>query len=115
MQIPEAMSGFLAASGLWDQSRALHQTALAAARESGDRLGQATALGGLGFVAYNTGDYPSAVESLVDAAALYGDIGNLPRQAHALTYLGFVQRLTGDCPAAPPRLRPSITWARCSI
>jgi len=94
------MSGFLAARGLWDQSRALHQTALAAARGSADRLGQATALGELGFLAYNTGDYPSAAASLAEAAALYGEIGDLPRQGYALTYLGLVQRLTGDCQAA---------------
>ena len=42
--IPAAMSGFLAARGHWDQSAALHQSALAAARQAGDRLGEADAL-----------------------------------------------------------------------
>ena len=42
------MSGFLLARGHWDQSAALHQTALAAARQAGDRRGQAIALSELG-------------------------------------------------------------------
>jgi class 3 adenylate cyclase/tetratricopeptide (TPR) repeat protein len=112
VQIPEAVSGFLAARGLWDQSRALHQTALAAARESGDRLGQATALAELGFLAYNAGDYPAAAASQADAAALYGDIGDLPRQAYALTSLGFGQRITGDCQAAIANYQRALALAR---
>jgi hypothetical protein len=46
--IPAAISGFLATRGHWDQSAALHQTALAAARQAGDRLGEADTLGTLG-------------------------------------------------------------------
>ena len=44
MLIPAAMAGFLDARGHWDQALALHQTALAAARQAGDRPGQARAL-----------------------------------------------------------------------
>jgi len=36
--LPVVMSGFLAARGHWDQSAALHQGALAAARRADDRL-----------------------------------------------------------------------------
>jgi hypothetical protein len=64
VQIPQVLSGFLTARGPWDQCRALHQIALAAARDSAGRPGQATALGGLGALAYLTGDYPAAAESL---------------------------------------------------
>ena len=112
MQIPEAMSGFLVTRGLWDQSTVLHKIALAAALGSADRLGQATALGELGFLAYNTGDYPSATQSLAEAAALYGDIGDLPHQAYVLTWLGFVQRLTGDCQAATAHYQQALALAR---
>ena len=112
VQIPAAMSGFLAARGLWDESEALHQIALAAARGAGDRPGQATALGGLGFLASLAGDYPAAAARLADAAALYADIGDLPDQAYALTYLGFVQRLTGDCQAAIANYQRAQALAR---
>ena len=54
------MSGFLAARGHWDQSAALHQSALAAARRAGDRLGEADTLAKLGVVQRQTGDYPAA-------------------------------------------------------
>jgi hypothetical protein len=112
VRIPAAISGFLAARGLRDQSNALHQIALAAARKSGDRPGQATALGELGVLAWMTGDYPAAAARLADTAALYADIGDLPDQAYALTYLGFVQRLTGDCRAAIANYQQALTLAR---
>jgi transcriptional regulator with XRE-family HTH domain len=41
MLIPAAMADFLGAEGYWDQELALHQIALAAARQAGDRPGQA--------------------------------------------------------------------------
>ena len=112
VQIPAAISGFLGARGLWDQSEALHQIALAAARRSGDRPGQATALGELGVLAWLTGDYAAAAVRLADAAALYADTGDQPDQAYALTSLGFVQRLTGDCQAALANYQQALALAR---
>jgi len=98
--IPGAMSGFLAACGHWDQSAALHQGALAAARQAGDRLGEADALGTLGVLQRHTGDYQAAAASLARALALYRDVGDQPGQAGALNELGFLRTLTGDYPAA---------------
>ncbi len=68
---PAAMSGFLAAQGHWDQSAALHQGALTAARQAGDRLGEADALSTLGVLQRDTGDYPAAAASLTRALAPY--------------------------------------------
>jgi hypothetical protein len=48
--IPAAVSGFLAARGYWDQSAALHRSALTAARRAGDRLGEADTLAELGVL-----------------------------------------------------------------
>ena len=56
--IPAAIGGFLAARGHWDQSAALHQTALAAARQAGDRLGEADTLGSWAILQRDTGDLP---------------------------------------------------------
>ena len=42
--IPAAMANFLHVRGHWDQSIALQQTALVAARQAGDRLGEGWAL-----------------------------------------------------------------------
>ena len=50
VRIPAAMGEFLRTRGHWDQSAALHQAALAAARKAGDRVGEATALHELGIL-----------------------------------------------------------------
>jgi hypothetical protein len=57
-QIPAAVSGFLAVRGHWDQFAALLQAALVAAREAGDRLGEADTLGALGVVQAERGGLP---------------------------------------------------------
>jgi tetratricopeptide (TPR) repeat protein/transcriptional regulator with XRE-family HTH domain len=98
--IPAAISGFLAARGHWDQSAALHQTALAAARQAGDRLGEADTLAELGVLQRLTGDHRAAAATLAGAVALFHDLGDLPGQAYALNHLGFLRILTGDYPAA---------------
>jgi tetratricopeptide (TPR) repeat protein/transcriptional regulator with XRE-family HTH domain len=110
--IPAAMSGFLASRGHWDQSAALHHSALAAARQAGDRVGEAGALGELGGVQQLRGDYPAAAASLARAVALFRDLGNRPGVAHALNQLGFVRVLTGDYPAAAASQRQALALAR---
>jgi tetratricopeptide (TPR) repeat protein/transcriptional regulator with XRE-family HTH domain len=110
--IPAAMSGFLAARGHWDQSIALHRTALAAARRAGDWLGEADTLAELGTVQRETGDYPAATASLARALALYDDAGDLPGQANVLNQLGFLHVLTGDYPAAVAGQQQALALAR---
>jgi tetratricopeptide (TPR) repeat protein/transcriptional regulator with XRE-family HTH domain len=110
--LPAAMSGFLAARGHWDQSVALHLGALTAARQAGDRLGEADTLTELGIVQRETGDYPAATASLARALALYGDGGDLPGQAYALNQLGFLHVLTGDYPAAAASQQQALALAR---
>ncbi len=110
--IPAAISGFLAARGHWDQSAALHQGALAAARHADDRLGEADALAELGFVQLEMGDYPAAAASLARATAIYGDLGDRPGHAHALIELGFLEVLTGDYPAAAASYQQALALAR---
>jgi tetratricopeptide (TPR) repeat protein/transcriptional regulator with XRE-family HTH domain len=110
--IPAAMSGFLAGRGYGDQAAALHQTALAAARQAGDRLGEADTLDGLGVLQGDAGDYRAAAVSLARAVALYGDAGDLPGQAHALTQLAYLHVLTADYPAAAASAQQALALAR---
>ncbi len=100
VQIPAAMGDFLRKRGHWDQAAALQKTALTAARNAGDRRGEAKALNELGLLAWLTGDYPAAAARLALAVALYGEVGDRLGQAYALNHLGVVQALTGDYPAA---------------
>ena len=110
--IPAAMSDFLLAHGHWEQAAALHQAALTAACQAGDRPGQASALIQLGTVQWLTGDYPAAAASLTRALALYRDLGDRPGQASAFTQLGVVHELTGDYAAAGASHQTAVATAR---
>jgi tetratricopeptide (TPR) repeat protein len=98
--IPAAISGFLAVRGHWDQSAALHQTALAAARQAGDQLGEADTLITLGELQRHAGDHPAAAASSDQALALYREAGDQRGQAWSLAALGYLRVLTGNYPAA---------------
>jgi len=63
-------------------------------------LGEAYALGNLGSLQGDTGDYRAAVASLTRALDLLRKLGHRPLQASTLNDLGMVQQLTGDCTAA---------------
>jgi DNA-binding SARP family transcriptional activator/tetratricopeptide (TPR) repeat protein len=107
--IPAAISGYLATRGHWDQSAALHQTALAAARQAEDRLGEADTLGTLGELQQHNGDYPAAAASLAHALALYRDAGDRRGQAYTLRQLGLLRIVTGDYPAAAASQQQALT------
>jgi tetratricopeptide (TPR) repeat protein len=72
----------------WDQFTVLLQTALTAARQAGDRPGQAYALSQLGAVRRFTGDSPSAAASHQQALKIYRDGGYRLGEAEALNNLG---------------------------
>jgi hypothetical protein len=74
--IPSALSGFLGTYGHWDQALALHQAALAAARDAGDRPGQADALHHLGIIQHLTGDNQAAAASQQQALAIFRGAGD---------------------------------------
>jgi tetratricopeptide (TPR) repeat protein/transcriptional regulator with XRE-family HTH domain len=96
MLIPVALGLFLLTGGYWDQALAVHQTGLAAAREAGDRPGQARALAMLSEAHFSTNDRAAAIASTQQALELYRELGDWAGQANALNGLGFVHRLSGD-------------------
>ena len=110
--IPAAVADFLDAQGHWDQAAALHQTALTAARQAGDRAGQAATLTSLCAIQGNTGDYRAAAASATQALALYRDLGDRAGQANVLNNLGIVQRWTGDYQAATASCRQALELFR---
>jgi len=73
-----------------------YKSALAIAREIGDRLGQANALGGLGLVYYRRGELEKAEEHHKKALEIYREIGNRLGEAQALGNLGLVYDLRGE-------------------
>jgi class 3 adenylate cyclase/tetratricopeptide (TPR) repeat protein len=110
--IATAIGGFLRARGHWDQAAAQYRTALSAAREAGDRPGQAGALDELGLLQQLTGDYPAASATLGEAIELFVDLGDLPGEAYARNHLGLVQQDRGDYPAATASHRQALALAR---
>ena len=114
IQIPAALGDFLRSRGHWEQSAALHRTALEAARRAGDRPGQALALRQLGILAWLTGDLPAAAVSLTRAAALYSQVRDQPGQAYALDQLGLVRQQEGDYAASAACRQQALALARTS-
>jgi tetratricopeptide (TPR) repeat protein/transcriptional regulator with XRE-family HTH domain len=112
MLIPAAMAGFLDARGHWDQSLALQQAAFAAARQAGDRPGQARALLLLSLTQAMTEDHPAAAASATGALELYRDLGDRPGQAAALTAIGTLGAVADDYPAAAAALRQALELFR---
>jgi tetratricopeptide (TPR) repeat protein/transcriptional regulator with XRE-family HTH domain len=94
------LAGLLRSDGPWDEAITRHATAVQAARQTGDRPGQALALTNLGDVRQLTGDCPAAIQDLTEALGICRDLGDRPGQALALTSLGNTRRPTGDFPGA---------------
>jgi tetratricopeptide (TPR) repeat protein/transcriptional regulator with XRE-family HTH domain len=107
-----ALAALLSYDGPWDEAITRHATAVQAARQVGDRPGQAHALTDLGDVRRLTGDYPGAVRDLQEALGISRDLGDRPGQAVALTHLGHTRQQTGDYPAAARDLQEALGICR---
>jgi tetratricopeptide (TPR) repeat protein len=107
-----ALTAGIAALLRLDGSRAdainRHATAVQAARNLGDRLGQANALADLGDVLRLTGNYAGATHAGQEALAVYRAIGDRTGQANARSHLGIVLSLTDDYPAAAEALQEAL-------
>jgi tetratricopeptide (TPR) repeat protein len=85
---------------------------LAAARQAGDRLGEAGALSTLGVLQRANGSYPGAAASHQQALALFGDLGNLLGQAEALNRLGELSLRTSATAQARDQHSRALAIAR---
>jgi tetratricopeptide (TPR) repeat protein/transcriptional regulator with XRE-family HTH domain len=106
------LAALLRDDGPWDEAITRQATAVQAARQIGDRPGQAHALTGLGDVRRLTGDYPGAARDLQEALGICRDLGDRPGQALALTHLGYTRRLTGDLRGAARDLQEALGICR---
>ncbi|HEX4705103.1 MAG TPA: tetratricopeptide repeat protein [Pseudonocardiaceae bacterium] len=99
-----ALHPFLRASGYIEHAMDIHRTALTAARDSNDQVGQANALTDLGDIQHFRGEYAGATDDLTRALDLYTAMGNGLGQANALVNLGRVQCSQGEHAAASDSL-----------
>jgi tetratricopeptide (TPR) repeat protein/transcriptional regulator with XRE-family HTH domain len=102
------LAGLLRRDGPWADAITRHTAAVQAARQLGDRLGQANALADLGAVRQMTADAPAAAQDLEQALDIYRDLGDRLGQANALADLGTVRWLTADFPAAAQDLEQAL-------
>ena len=102
------LTAVLRYDGPWDEAITRHATADQAARQLGDRHGQAGALTCLGDVRLATGDYPGAARDLQEALGIYQDIGDRHGRAMALTLLGNGRRMAGDYLGALSDLQEAV-------
>jgi tetratricopeptide (TPR) repeat protein/transcriptional regulator with XRE-family HTH domain len=102
------LAGLLRHDGPWAGALIRHATALRAAQDLGDLLGQANALNDLGRVRVLTDDFVGAGRDLEEALGIYRDAGNQLGQANALNNLGDMRRLIGDYPAAARDLEEAL-------
>nr|WP_269128878.1 tetratricopeptide repeat protein [Nonomuraea sp. K271] len=94
--LAKAMASFLSQDGVWDQAAVLHEAALTAAHNIGDRLAQADALQNLSWARSGMGAY-SAAENLADQAlASYRSLNDRNGEANALLNLSQARRLRGN-------------------
>jgi tetratricopeptide (TPR) repeat protein/transcriptional regulator with XRE-family HTH domain len=112
MLIPVAMHLFLYAGGHWDQRLALHQISLDAARQAGDRPGQARALLLLSDSQLSTSDRAESIAHLQQALALYRDLGDQAGEASALNGLAFMHKVSGDYRSATTTLQQTLELRR---
>jgi tetratricopeptide (TPR) repeat protein/transcriptional regulator with XRE-family HTH domain len=102
------VAGLLRHDGPWAEALTRHATALRAARQVGDRSGQANVLADLGRFRVLTDDFAGAARDLDEALDIYRDTGNRLGQANVLNNRGDMRRLIGDYPAAAGDLTEAL-------
>jgi tetratricopeptide (TPR) repeat protein/transcriptional regulator with XRE-family HTH domain len=110
--LTSGLGGLLHRDGPWTDAITLHAAALEAARQLGDRLGQANARYELGIMRQMTSDFPGAVGDFDAALGLYRDLGDSLGEANSLHYLGSVRSRTGDFEAATRGLADALVIYR---
>ena len=107
-----AIAALLRQDGPWTDAITRHTTAIHAARQIGDRLGEAQAHNHLGDVRQVTGEYREAADAHQRALDIYRDLGGQLGQANALRELGHLRSLTGDYPEATQALEEALALYR---
>lgn len=95
-RLPTTLWGYLSLRGRWSDIIETHQIALAAARATDNKLGQAIALNNLAIAKANSGAPEHAHTMLSQALALRKEIGDTWGQAAVSNNLGALHRERGE-------------------
>jgi tetratricopeptide (TPR) repeat protein len=88
VRLANALVGFFLQCGYWHDWQEVNQTALAVARQTGDRAGEAIVLCDLGGMLVRRGDQEQAVAHFEEVLAIYRELGDRAGHAATLTNLG---------------------------
>jgi transcriptional regulator with XRE-family HTH domain/tetratricopeptide (TPR) repeat protein len=110
--ITAAMSGFMRSRVHWDQALVLHEMAVKAAEQLGNRAAQGSALNDLGDLERAACDYDAAKITLVQATTLCQRIGDVAGEAAATYGLAAIAYLTSDYPATEAALTRALELYR---
>jgi DNA-binding SARP family transcriptional activator len=109
-QLAAALICFLDLRGHWQDQKSAQTTALAAARRQGARLGQATALRGLGLAYAGLREFNAARTHYLLALDLFSDAGNLIGQGKTHLSLAWVAGTQGRHEEALDHSRQSLKY-----
>lgn len=107
-----ALQRHLRIRGRRAQARTLHDVALGAARATGDRAGELTALTSLGDVHRQQGRYEPALDCYEQAARIAGAICHRVGESDALTGAAWVRAIQGQHAAAADSYARALEIAR---
>jgi tetratricopeptide (TPR) repeat protein len=102
------LAALLRVDGPWAEGLELCAAAVTAARQLGDRLGEAGARSDLAALCDRAGDHAAAAAELTRALRLYREAGSRDGEAAALAELGTARYLAGDAPGAAADLEQSL-------
>ena len=91
-----AMAALLRQDGPWSEAIARHLAAIDAARQAGDRAGEARARYDLAEIQFFSADYPAAADAFQAVLSISREVGDQLGEANALHGLGVGVFLTGD-------------------
>jgi len=103
---------YLDAGGYYSEAITIHTCACRAARRTGDRAAEATALTSLGLAELHQGNYPAAGQHLQEALTRQRQTGNQGGQARARTNLGVLDHLEGRYQQAADHLQQALALHR---
>jgi DNA-binding SARP family transcriptional activator/tetratricopeptide (TPR) repeat protein len=109
VRLSQTLYRYLDAGGHYPEAAVVHTNAWTAARDSGDRAAEATALANLGTVSGRQGRYEQAADHHRQALARYRAAGDLTGQARTLNNLGLVGFLQGHYAQAGDSHRQALT------
>ncbi|MFC6021995.1 tetratricopeptide repeat protein [Plantactinospora solaniradicis] len=106
------MLRYLESGGYFAEAERMHEHALGAARDTGDRINEAHLLTGLAVMCAQQGRYAPAIERLRRAVVLCREHGDSAGEARALGNLGHVHQRQGRYAEAAVALRDALLLCR---